>query len=187
MGDRFDNIERSPTIKLKKNLLEFSSSLLYMFITLITYLVILFCGFHFDGLCRSPLLNVVGAAASFLLISLSIAVGAIFGIVTGSFDVAKELWQMMPMAQLQVRVAIALTICVGFLIRLVVWKLKYWQNITMLNLTLVAIYSALFFIGGSWAIKHTMITLSYAQLLVLCAGLLPYCLSGFWRWNNWDE
>lgn len=196
MPDRLDNIELPKKARIKNALRDCFFAFLYELIILSSYFMILHLGLQFDGLDKSPLLNVVGLIASFLLIVISLVISSLIGVVTGEFGMFLELYRMLigvfytpVLSQPQIRVAIGLTVVLALMIRLVVRYFKKWQRLSKLNLVFSLIAMLLLFLAGSGslAIRHNIIPLSYAEVLLSSAGLIAFSFAGFWRWNNWDE
>lgn len=194
MPERLDNIELPEKARIKNAFRVCFFAFLYELIILSSYFMILHLGLQFDRLGKSPLLNVTGLAMSFMLTLISLVISSLIGVITGEFGMLLELYSMLigffhtpVLSQPQIRVAIGLTGVLALLIRLVVRKLKYWQELSRLNLILNFIAMLLLFWAGSLAIRHNLISLSYAEVLLSSTGLIAFSLAGFWRWNNWDE
>lgn len=194
MPDRLDNIELPKKARIKNALRDCFFAFLYELIILSSYFMILHLGLQFDGLDKSPLLNVVGLIASFLLIVISLVISSLIGVVTGEFGMLLELYRMLigffhtpVLSQPQIIVAIGLTVVLALMIRLGVRYLKKWQRLSKLNLVFSLIAMPLLFLAGSLAIRHNIIPLSYAEVLLSSTGLIAFSFAGFWRWNNWDE
>lgn len=192
--DRFDTIELPIKVKINNAFRKCFSAFLYELIILSSYSIILYLGFQFGRLSKSPLLNVVGLIISFLLNLISLAISGLIGVVTGDFGMLMELYRMLigffhtpVLSQSQLIIAIGLTSVVGICIRLIVGKLKLWQEFSRLNLIFKLISMLLLFLAGSLAIRHNVISSSYAEVLLSSTGLIAFSYLGFWRWRFWKK
>jgi hypothetical protein len=115
---RFDNVQIPGSLKqIKSTAFRRIAPILATLFPLAVYMAIFYYSMTFTPLRRSPMLQFVGAATSFVIIACTIIFTFCFGFVTGLFEYMQQSFHMLPFTQSQLRVVTGMIFTTAIIIR----------------------------------------------------------------------